>query len=399
MAQPGSPGSLRLLNADRILGVLLASGPGGRSRAEIARTTGLSKPTVSALVAELEDTGLTKPATAERAGPVGRPGTPYSVAPDAGFVLAADIGASTITLGIADLLGTIRAEREFATGPNAEVALAQVVSAAADLQRELGCAVHHACAGVPGIYRQGDGVVGEALNLPGLNGMRVAGRLNEAFGVSVHVDNDVNLAARGEASALADGECPHFVAISIGTGIGAGLVLNGELYRGSSDAAGEIGALAVPLGSSPGEAVRTLEEIASAPGIERTFREALADGVPSGLDPSSTVHEILAATQTGDRAAEQALDMAADAMALAVAQTSLLLNPDRIVFGGDTGANPVYVAAVGAALGSYTSSSVNLVASTLGRRATFVGAVMHAVDSLQRSIVRQRLGNGQPRTT
>ncbi|MEM7325120.1 MAG: ROK family protein [Actinomycetota bacterium] len=304
-----------------------------------------------------------------------------------------DIGASTIILGIADLTGIIRAERELATGPDAETALGQVVTAAQTLQDEIGCTVATACAGVPGVYRQEEGVIDESLNLPGLDGMRVADRLQDALGVEVHVDNDVNLAAVGEASAIPGRECRNFVAISVGRGIGAGLVLDGELFRGSTDAAGEIGALAVTDRRLADGAAQTLEEVASGPGIQRNFRHALANGGGSALDASSSAREILAAAQAGDPTAVAALDIAADAMALAVAQTSLLLNPEQIVFGGDTGANHIYVDAIDAALDRYTSKPVNLVASTLGHRATFVGATVHAVDTLQGSIVRQRLGN------
>ena len=78
-------------------------------------------------------------------------------------------------------------------------------------------------------------------------------------------------------------------------------------------------------------------------------------------------------------------------MARAIAHSLALLDPRRVVFGGDVGAHHQYVDAVRAALDDYTAASVDVIASTLGRRATFVGAAMHAVESLQNSIVDQRL--------
>lgn len=392
MDSVGSPASLRLLNAQRILDIMLVAGDNGLSRADIARTTGLSKPTVSALVADLQEAGVMRPVSKDRLGAVGRPATPFEVAPNAGFVFAADVSARTITFGISDLQGTIRAERRVDTGPDAEAALRQVATGAAALQTELGCPIDRACVGIPGIYLQAEGVVGEALNIPGLPGMPVARLLEAELGVPVHVDNDVNLAARGDLSTIADDGLTDLITVSIGTGIGSGLILDRRLFRGGSDAAGEIGALVVTHDPETGSPERTLEEVASSPGLERAFRELLDRGVDSTLPRSATASDILTAATAGDPAAEATLDMAADALARVLANAALLLNPDRILLGGEIGATKVYVEAVAEALGRHTTTAVDLLPSSLGQRATFVGATMHAVEALQGSIAGQRLG-------
>lgn len=382
---------LRLLNAQRIVDAMFDASPAPISRAEVARATGLSKPTVSALVGELEEAGVLRPVRADRSGAVGRPATPYEVVPDSGFALAVDIGGTKIVVGIADLVGEVRIEREVETAPDADGAIEQVISVVRALQRELGCQVSSACVGVPGVYRRASDAVDRALNLPGFAGIEVASRLGGALRVDVQVDNDVNLAAVGEAAASAEVvDTADFVAISVGSGIGAGLVLDSELYRGGSDAAGEIGSLVVSneIGA---RSVLTLEDVASASGIERGFRAAVEAGDKTLLGEAPSVREILDAASIGDAAACRALDAAGAAMALAVSHLALLVNPDKVIFGGGVGANPIFVGAVDRALAAFTSEPVRIVRSTLGRRAAFVGATIVAVEALQGSLVSQRL--------
>lgn len=390
---------LRLLNGQRIVDALIKSSPGGISRAEIARVTGLSKPTVSVLVSDLEQSGLVRLASAAHSsGEIGRPAALYEIVPEASLVIAVDIGATKVIVGLADLLGRVVAEREVETGANAETTLTSVVDEIRALLNSTGLnnadsTAKAACIGVPGVYRQEKDLVERALNLPGFDGIRVRATVEELLGVEVHIDNDVNLAALGEAAnANAEFEPTNFAAVSVGTGIGMGLIVDGDLYRGPTYAAGEIGSLVLSGVHGDPNSLNTLEDLASADAIRKTFAVAIEDGYMTSLEGVPDVPAVFAAANTGDPAASQALSVAARAMALAVSHLGFIIDPERVIFGGGVGANQVFVEAVESELERFMPSPPVVVASTLGRRATFLGAVSKALESLHGKLVSEHLG-------
>ncbi|HCB33777.1 MAG TPA: sugar kinase [Acidimicrobiaceae bacterium] len=399
MKGAGDTRLLRLLNGQRIVDVMFDAAPGGFSRAHIARVTGLSKPTVSSLVGDLEAAGLVRRSEAappSRALPAGRPAVMYEVVPESGFVVAADIGATKIIVGVADLLGNVVAEQVLPTGPDAQSAVRTLATTAHEMLAELGGTAGAACVGVPGIYRSDTDRVERALNLPGFAELDVSARLVELLGVTVHVDNDVNLAALGEAEhADDDRDATDFAAISVGTGIGMGLIVDGEMYRGGTGAAGEIGSLilrAVP--GDPGS-VLTLEDVVAASAIRKDFGRALEAGHSSALAADADVPEILAAAALSDPAATAVLTDAAGAMATAVACLALVTDPQRVVLGGGIGANPVFVQAINDELRRRSAEHVEVVASTLGPRAAFLGAVSRALRDLHDTLVAVHLGDNR----
>ena len=386
---------LRLINSRKIVETVLEVAPRGISRAAVARATGLSKPTVSALVGDLEAAGLVRMSDpGSPTGGIGRPAALYEIVPEASLVVGADIGATKIIVGVADLLGRPVVEEMIETPPDATAAADSVVELALRLLED--CTGGHAqlrtaCVGVPGVYRSGTDRVEMALNLPGFDGLNIRQHLSAQLGVPVQVDNDVNLAAVGEADA-GSGHT-DFAAVSIGTGIGTGLIIGGELYRGGTGAAGELGSLILPLaGAADGcDAPATLEDLASASAIRRIFGHAVGNGRSSSLDASADVADIFAAAAAGDDAAGYVLSQAAGAMAYAVAHLCLINDPALIVFGGGVGANPVFVEAVAGKLGGLLSRPPELAPSTLGRRATFLGAISLALRSLHDTLVEQAL--------
>ena len=386
---------LRLINSRKIVDTVLDAAPGRISRADVARATGLSKPTVSALVGDLEAAGLVRLADpGSPTGGIGRPAALYEIVPEASLVVGADIGATKIIVGVADLLGRPVAEEMLETGPDATAAADAVVETAFRLLDD--CAggserLRAACVGVPGVYRSGTDSVEMALNLTGFDGLSIGGYLSESLGVPVRIDNDVNLAAVGEADA-GTGET-DFAAVSIGTGIGTGLIIGGEIYRGGTGAAGELGSLILPVAraTADGGPPATLEDVASAPAIRRIFSAAVGNGRSSALEPGAEVADIFAAAAAGDDAAGYVLSQAAGAMAYAVSHLCLINDPALIVFGGGVGANSVFVAAVAEELAGLLSHPPELAPSTLGRRATFLGAISLALRSLQDTLVEQAL--------
>ncbi|MCY4067847.1 MAG: ROK family transcriptional regulator [Acidimicrobiaceae bacterium] len=396
MADGSGSGVLRLLNGQRIVDALFAAHPTRISRAGIARATGLSKPTVSALVADMESAGLVRVSDESPSlGSIGRPAALYELVPTARHSLAADIGATKVLVGVSDLFGALIAEREFTAGPDARTTLNRLTAAAAELLRGIADGCQAVCVGVPGIYRPDRDRVEQALNLPGFEDLALHSWLAERFDARVHVENDVNLAALGELTQMGDEpSAGDFAAVSVGTGIGLGMVVGGDLYRGGTGSAGELGSL---LLSAPraGVAPVTLEDAASAPRIRKRFGQAIEDGCRSRLDADADLPEIFEAATTGDEAATRVLDEAATAMALAVSHLCLIADPTRIVFGGGVGANPVFVEAVGDRLRRLVAEPPELTASTLGRRAALIGAVSMSLRLIHESLVVEILGDQQ----
>ena len=396
MGEGSGSGVLRLLNGQRIVDALFSAHPIRMSRAGIARATGLSKPTVSALIADMESAGLVRISDeSPSSGSIGRPAALYELVPTARHSVVADIGATKILVGVADLFGDLVAEQELTTGPDARAALESVTAAASEMLRGIDGGCHAMCVGVPGIYRPELDRVEQALNLPGFDNLAVNAYLSERFDARIHVENDVNLAALGELTRMGDEPADgDFAAISVGTGIGLGMVVGGDLYRGGTGSAGELGSLLL-LPPEPGEAPVTLEDVASAPSIRKRFGRAIEDGHRSGLDASADVPDIFAAAATGDVAAAAVLDEVAAAMALAVSHLCLIADPTRVVFGGGVGANPVFVDAVRDHLSRLVAAPPELAASTLGRQAALVGAVSMSLRFIHESLVPEILGDQQ----
>ncbi|MXW97093.1 MAG: ROK family transcriptional regulator [Acidimicrobiaceae bacterium] len=394
MGEGSGSGVLRLLNGQRIVDALFSAHPTRMSRAGIARATGLSKPTVSALIADMESAGLVRISDeSPSSGSIGRPAALYELVPTARHSVVADIGATKILVGVADLFGNLVAEQELTTGPDARAALESVTTVASEMLRSIDGGCHAMCVGVPGIYRPDHDRVEQALNLPGFDNLALGAYLSERFDARVHVENDVNLAALGELTQMGDEQADgDFAAISVGTGIGLGMVVGGDLYRGGTGSAGELGSLLLSP-PDPGEAPVTLEDVASAPSIRKRFGRAIEDGHRSGLDASADVPDIFAAAATGDAAAAAVLDEVAAAMALAVSHLCLIADPTRVVFGGGVGANPVFVEAVRGHLSRLVAAPPELAASTLGRQAALVGAVSMSLRFIHESLVPEILGD------
>ena len=397
MAEGSGSGVLRLLSGQRIVDALFAAHPARMSRAGIARATGLSKPTVSALVADMESAGLVRVSDeSPSSGSIGRPAALYELVPSARHSVVADIGATKILVGLCDLLGNLVVEQEFETGPDAGAALKRLTGAGSRMLRAVDGPCNAVCVGVPGIYRPDRDRVEQAFNLPGFDGLSLRALLAEHFDARIHVENDVNLAALGELTRMGDEQADgDFAAISVGTGIGLGMVVGGDLYRGGTGSAGELGSLLLS-GPEPGAPPVTLEDVASAPSIRKRFGRAIEDGHGTALDASADVPEIFGAAASGDGAATSVLDEVAGAMALAVSHLCLIADPTRIVFGGGVGANPTFVDAVRRHLARLVDTPPELAASTLGRRAALVGAASMSLRLVHEPLVAEILGD-QPR--
>lgn len=241
IARPATSSTLKEINLRTVLDVIRAAAP--VSRAEIARRTGISKPTVSALLQDLLEMGLVSETVRAELGPT-YGALFFAPRPEAAYVLALDVGARRLRGAVADLDGAVRIRRDI---PVEGLDAPQMVRAGAELAEEL-CAeagidrtaLSHAAVGVPGVVDRRDGRIWQAANVPSLDGFAGREAFAAALGLPVTVENDIHLAALGEQRHGTGTEAESFTFLSVGTGVGAGLVLHGELHRGFAGAAGEL---------------------------------------------------------------------------------------------------------------------------------------------------------------
>jgi predicted NBD/HSP70 family sugar kinase len=253
---------------------------GPASRADLARTTGLTRVTVSDLVGELVGDGLVEELGAPAESRVGKPPTLVGLAADSTHVVGIDLSADDrMTGAVMNLLGQVRARRELELGGARG---AEAVALVQRLARELIAATDRPVLGIgvgsPGVV-DADGTVVDAPNL-GWVDTPLSTSLSEATGVPVFVANDANTAALGEHTFGETGDGGLMV-LRVGTGVGAGLVLEGSLLHGHLGAAGEIGHVVVdPHGEQCACSRRgCLETVLAVPHLRRRLAAGDRDAV------------------------------------------------------------------------------------------------------------------------
>jgi len=329
---------LRVMNERAVFAEIFRLGK--VSRPELAQVTGLSKPTVAVTLSNLENAGLLRQ-VGLRAGPAGRSALLYEVRPQAGHVLAVDIGRGYVRVALADLVGEIVARKEEPSrGSDTGDLVAQLTRLADELADTAGIArgdITLAVFGTPGIHDKATGSLHLAVNLPGWEQRDSVARLADIAGSTYVVENDVDLAAVGEATYGLGRGVRHFVYLSIGTGTGMGVVIDGQLYRGFRGAAGEIGYLPIgdgdPLLDQPEARQRGMfESVASAASVVATAQRL-------GLTDAATAKDVFDAARAGNPAARQAVDRQIDHVSRALAGIAAVLDPELVVLGGGVGSH------------------------------------------------------------
>ncbi|MEU7155395.1 ROK family transcriptional regulator [Streptomyces chrestomyceticus] len=288
------------MNDRAALDLLVAQGP--LTRTQIGELTGLSKPTASQLLGRLEAAGLVR----TTGNVTGRPGPNaqlYEVAPDAAYVAALAVDQCGITAAVADVTGRVLGEERVGTDAVDEGApgrTARLVAAAVDgalakagLERER---LHEAVIGTPGALDPQTGVLRYAPHLPGWQSRTLREELAGVLGVPIVIENDVNLAAVAEQHDGAAQDFDDFVLVWADEGVGAAIVLGGQLLRGATGGAGEIGYM--PLPDAP--LARDGDRSAARPDAGGGFQRLV--GAPSvvelareyGVRDARTVEEALA---------------------------------------------------------------------------------------------------------
>src|SRR2546421_5430559 len=236
---------LRDRNRHRVIEMLRMQGQ--ISQAEIARATGLSRTTVSTLIAELKESGLVADIdTKSLHARGGRPGVQLVLRRPSHVVAGIDFGHSHVAIAVADLGHNVLAERRHDLDVNREAARALDVAAGmlAEILEEVGLertSVLGVGMGIPGPVDRAHGTADSATVLPGWIGLSIAAEMEQRLGAPVRVRHDANLGALAELTWGAGRDCSNFAYIKAATGIGAGIVIDGRLLRGATGTAGEIG--------------------------------------------------------------------------------------------------------------------------------------------------------------
>lgn len=327
-----TPPLLKQLNAKAVLESIRDGSP--ISRAEIARRTGISKPTVSLALQALLESGVVR----ETAPDPDRPhygAVFFEPVPEAALVVGLDVGARFLRGAISDLDGRVRARLDVELrSVTAESTLAAVAELNDALLQAIGRPagrIDGAVVGVPGVVHPATGAVSLATNVPGIADGAFASGIGAILGVPVRLENDINLAALGEQwRGIARG-IDDFLFLSIGTGMGSGLVLGGELHRGRNGAAGE---LDYALAGVPDELDPCAQAVAAL-----TEQLAPAFAGRSTLLPPFEPRLVFAAARTGDPHAQAVVAEEARRIALHVMTVAAVADVELVVLGGGIGAN------------------------------------------------------------
>ena len=379
-SSPALPPLLKHLNERTVLEAIRSGAP--ISRAEISRRAGISKPTVSLALQSLLEAGLVREASESPDGP--RYGAVFfEPVPEAALTLGLDLGGRFLRGAICDLRGDVRARLDVEIdGRDAGRVLEQIAELRAALVAASGLdetLLNGAVVGIPGVVDAKRRTISLATSVAGLEGDRFGVTLEERLGLPVWLENDVNLAALGEQWQGVARGVDDFLFLSIGTGMGAGLVLRGELHRGVNGAAGEVDFSFVGLGQDVDPCAGAVSEYAAALAGERRHATALA--------PPFEARELFAAARSGDALAVDVVREVARRIALHIVPVAAVTDVSLVVLGGGLGANgDLLLQPVRSLLEKWIPYPPRVEVSSLGEAAVLTGALAfglrHALDDV-----------------
>ncbi|MER6141477.1 ROK family protein [Streptomyces sparsogenes] len=374
METPGSQSSLHRANLERVVRAVRMAG--SLTQAEIARTTGLSAATVSNIVRELKDGGTVE-VTPTSAG--GRRARSVSLSGDAGIVVGVDFGHTHLRVAIGNLAHQVLAEESEPLDVDASASqgldraehLVSRLIAATGISQEKVVGVG---LGVPAPIDVETGTLGSTAILPGWAGTNPRDDLAERLGVPVHVDNDANLGALGELVWGAGRGVADLAYIKVADGVGAGLVISGQIYRGPGGTAGEIGHITL---DESGPVCRCGNR-----GCLETFTAAryVLPLLYSSHGADLTVERMVQLARDGDPGCRRVIADVGRHIGSGVANLCNLINPSRVVLGGHLAeAGELVLGPIRESVARYAIPSaarrLSVMPGALGGRAEVLGAL------------------------
>lgn len=386
--------AMRDINRSAILELIRRESP--VSRTTIAERLGVSLPTVMRIVDELIAEGFVRlQGSKEWSGGRRRPLLEFNA--DGFVVLGVDMGGTKMYGALADLGGNIvdeiNIERHGTSGEDSFNRLTTLIDSLLASPKLEGRSVRGIGVGVPGVTLHQEGIVKWAYTL-NWKDFPLKARLAERYDLPITVDNDVNLAALGELWFGAGQNVQDMILIAIGTGIGAGILIDGALYRGSNEASGEIGNM-VPGREFLGRDFRhfgALESAASGTGIAERARILLANQRGAEELKSLTSENVFEAARQGQAWAWTIIDETVDYLAIAIANLVASFDPELIVLGGGVSRSAdLLIQPILKRIDHTIPTIPKLVVSDLGLRATVMGAITNVLHNTSNFYVVHKL--------
>ncbi|VVS98111.1 ROK family transcriptional regulator [Hoeflea sp. EC-HK425] len=353
------------------------------SRASIAKQTGLSKQTVSEIMTGLELEGWVRE-TGRTSGHIGRTAVTYELVTDAAYIVAVDLGGTKVRVAITDLAGQVVSQDVEPTEPAGGDALIRQIARMTFGMAAKGHVprgkLRLAVVGVPGAPDNRTGRVLLAPNIRDFDAMDVQAAFRQALGFDVVLENDVNLAALGESWQGQGQGIDNLAYVALGTGIGSGLIIGGNLVRGVANAAGEMGFL--PIGADPFDPeslrVGAYERAVATHGIIARYAASTGETIE--------VPAIFERAAAGDSAAASAIEETGRQVARGIAAICAIANPQIVILGGSIGLRPEILERARHFLPLCFPYPVDVVSSELGARAALVGATAVGLGQLHNTL-------------
>lgn len=380
--------------------------PGGISRAELAQRMDLSRAAMTAIVNDLLETGIIRE-TEARSSQSGRPPIILEVNPAAGRVVGIDMGASHLTICLADFSAQVVDEVEipFEITQGPKPCLAQADALLTELLEKNDTRIAQVYAigiGVPGPIVSDEGIVVAPPMMPGWDGYPIKKTMEAKWNTSVALNNDAELGALGEWAYGAGRGEQNLAYIKVGSGVGAGLLLNGQIYHGSTGSAGEIGHLTVDENGPMCDCGNAgcLEALAGGKAIARFGQEAAQKNqrtLLSSMGPVEelTARDVSAAARRGDLVAQQIISRAGSYLGIAIAGLVNIFNPRMVVLGGgvsqagDLLLQPIRDAIQRRSLPG-AARTVKITSAVLRRRSSSMGAIVQALSVALHQIAERK---------
>jgi predicted NBD/HSP70 family sugar kinase len=386
-ASAAGPRLIRAINEQVVLDHIRRSGP--VSRTELARLSGLSKPTVFAALSTIERAGLVH-ATGQRTGVPGPAAILYDVRPEAGFILGLDVGHEFLRGAVADLAGTVRSRLSVRTKAMGAMARVQgLADLATKLLGEAGISASQltqTVLGSPGVYDPKREALTLTGRISGWDSPAVLAALRDEFGAELMIENDVDAAALAEREHGHGRDVESFAFVSVGTGIGMGLVIDGKLRHGFHGVAGEIAYLPFTEGSGSDDRDArkrgSFDASATAAAVVRAARRA-------GVRGASSAEKVFAAAARGDSVAAEIVAEQALLVAKAVCTVITVVDPEVIVLGGGIGQAPGFLDAVVDRLRRLAPVMPEVKMSVLGADTVVAGCIAAGLDRAWQHLVAQ----------
>lgn len=393
---PVATQNIKNLNKHAVLDLIRFT-PGGISRAELAQRMDLSRAAMTAIVNDLLQGKIVRE-NESRSGQSGRPPILLEINHERGKVIGVDMGATHLTIALANLAAQVLDEIEipFDITQGPEPCLAQVESLMTELLEKNSLHIEQILAlgvGVPGPIVSEEGIVIAPPIMPGWDGYPIRKRIQSTWNIPVSLNNDAELGALGEwAYGAGRGEI-NLAYIKVGSGVGAGLLLNGQIYQGATGSAGEIGHLTVDENGPICDCGNAgcLEALAGGKAIARQGQEAVRKGqrtLLSSIGPVEelTARDIASAARRGDLVSQQIISRAGSYLGIAIAGLVNLVNPRMVVVGGgvsqagDLLLQPIRDTIARRSLPG-ASKFVKINTAVLRRRSSSVGSIVQALSS------------------